>query len=251
MNNHYNCIYMYTNKINGKRYIGQARNFNRRHRKHISSSYNEEEKYHYNVPFHCAIRKYGIENFEIKILAENIESEEKLNEYEIFFIKRYDTLANNNKGYNVASGGKCANTFAGKTEKEMNDIKNKISDIRIKNGLAKGENNPMYGKHHKKETREKISKKSKERLKNKENHPRYGKGNKVEQWDKDNKNIIKIWSDAKEVSKEFNVSITIICNVCNFWKINCDKEEWFKTHKNRPSRTAGGYIWKYYEEQTE
>ena len=48
MNNHYNCIYMYTNKINGKRYIGQARNFNRRHRKHISSSYNEEEKYHYS-----------------------------------------------------------------------------------------------------------------------------------------------------------------------------------------------------------
>ena len=133
----------------------------------------------------------------------------------------------------------------------MNDIKNKISDIRIKNGLAKGENNPMYGKHHKKETREKIGKKSKERLKNKENHPRYGKGNKVEQWDKDNKNIIKIWSDAKEVSKEFNISITIICNVCNFWKINCDKEEWFKTHKNRPSRTAGGYIWKYYEETTE
>ena len=30
MENHFNCIYMYENKINGKIYIGQAINFNKR-----------------------------------------------------------------------------------------------------------------------------------------------------------------------------------------------------------------------------
>ena len=81
MENHYNCIYMYTNKINGKRYIGQTIDFNKRHKKHISSSYNEKKEYDYNYPFHRAIRKYGIENFKIKILAENIPTQEKMNEY--------------------------------------------------------------------------------------------------------------------------------------------------------------------------
>lgn len=28
--NHFNCIYMYVNKINEKKYIGQTNNFNRR-----------------------------------------------------------------------------------------------------------------------------------------------------------------------------------------------------------------------------
>ena len=31
MINHYNCIYMYTNLINGKRYVGKAKDFNKRH----------------------------------------------------------------------------------------------------------------------------------------------------------------------------------------------------------------------------
>ncbi len=29
MDNHYNCIYMYINKINGHKYVGQAKNFNK------------------------------------------------------------------------------------------------------------------------------------------------------------------------------------------------------------------------------
>ena len=67
MKNYYNYIYMYTNKINGKRYIGQAKDFNNRHRRHINSSHDSNRKRDYNTPFHRAIRKYGIENFEIKI----------------------------------------------------------------------------------------------------------------------------------------------------------------------------------------
>ena len=67
--NYKNCIYMYINKINNKKYVGQTKCFERRHKDHITQSYNcDIECYAYNVPFHRAIRKYGIENFEIKIL---------------------------------------------------------------------------------------------------------------------------------------------------------------------------------------
>lgn len=35
MDNYYNCIYMYINKVNGKRYVGQAKDFVQRHKGHI------------------------------------------------------------------------------------------------------------------------------------------------------------------------------------------------------------------------
>ncbi len=45
-------------------------------------------------------------------------------------------------------------------DEETRKIRSKhVSEARIKNGTAKGANNPMYGKHHSKETREKLSKK--------------------------------------------------------------------------------------------
>jgi hypothetical protein len=59
-----------------------------------------------------------------------------MNEKEAYFIKKFDTLTNNEKGYNVANGGGNTNVFAGKTEDEMREIGKKISETR------KGENNP-------------------------------------------------------------------------------------------------------------
>ena len=35
MENHYNCIYMYINKINERKYVGQAKDFNKRHMTHM------------------------------------------------------------------------------------------------------------------------------------------------------------------------------------------------------------------------
>ena len=148
MDNHYNCIYMYINKINGHKYVGQAKNFNKRCKEHLYESRNKNRD-EYNLPLNRAIRKYGIENFEIKILAENIISQEKINEYEIFFIKRYKTLKTQN-GYNIASGGHNGNTYAGKTEEEIDEIKRKISE------KLSGKNHPNYGKHHSEETKQKM-----------------------------------------------------------------------------------------------
>ena len=123
-----NCVYMWRNKVNEKLYVGQTKDFRKRTVQHKSDSFNKNKKYVYNSPLHNAIRKYGIENFEICILEKNLNDYAEMNEKEIFFIEKFDTLANNKKGYNVASGGGNANVFAGKTDEEMDEIRKKQSE---------------------------------------------------------------------------------------------------------------------------
>lgn len=98
-------IYCFINKITGKRYIGQTNNIEKRKRGHKSESFNPKAN-GYNLPFHCAIRKYGWENFDFVILEEIDDSfgREYLNEREIYFISYYQSLINQN-GYNYTEGG--------------------------------------------------------------------------------------------------------------------------------------------------
>lgn len=147
----FNCIYMWRNKANEKLYVGQAKDFRQRTKIHKRASFNENQKYKYNVPLHSAIRKYGIDNFEICILEKNLNDYDEMNEKEIYYIEKFDTLANNKKGYNIASGGGSANPYAGKTEEEMRKFRKKMSEIN------KGENHPNYGKKHSEETKQKMS----------------------------------------------------------------------------------------------
>lgn len=156
MENHFNCIYCYTNKVNGKKYIGQAMDFNKRHNSHICASYNESNRA-YNYYFHRAIRRHGIENFEIEILIENLPNQEELNYWECYYIVEFDTLAKNQKGYNLASGG-YGNPLAGKTDEELAERSRKISEAH------KGKN-PHVGKTE--EELAEIRKKRHEAMKNK------------------------------------------------------------------------------------
>lgn len=123
MENYYNCIYCYTSP-SGKKYIGQAKNFIKRHKGHISISNNVNSRA-YNHQFHKAIRKYGIENFKIDILEYNIKTKQELNEKEKFYISLYDTFRN---GYNSTLGGDGGNTFVNKSEKEITEIRKKTSE---------------------------------------------------------------------------------------------------------------------------
>lgn len=140
MENHFNCIYCYTNKVNGKKYIGQTVDFIKRHNSHIWQTYNEKQKCDYNVPFHNAIRKHGIENFEIEILKENLQNQDELNYWECYYIVEFNTLVKNQKGYNLADGGSNGNPLAGKLDEELAEIFKKISEAH------KGENNPRARK---------------------------------------------------------------------------------------------------------
>ena len=86
-------IYMFKNKLNGKIYVGQSNNIERRYSQHKRATD--------NMPFHKAVRKYGIDNFKFRILKE-CEIDE-LNRWEIYYISKCNSLVPH--GYNVTKGG--------------------------------------------------------------------------------------------------------------------------------------------------
>lgn len=89
------AIYLITNIVNGKKYIGQSVNPHRRFISHCSRARTGYD----NSPIHSAIKKYGKENFILEI----IEWTENYNQRERDLIKEYQTLSPN--GYNICKGG--------------------------------------------------------------------------------------------------------------------------------------------------
>lgn len=77
-----------------------------------------------------------------------------------------------------------------------------------------------------------ISKKAKERLKEKTNHPMYNKGKRVCQYTVDGE-FITSWDNAQRAAESIGCTSTLIYKCC----------------KNKPHyNTAGGFIWKYERE---
>ena len=99
-------IYKITNLINGKSYIGQSVNIEKRFIQHKSVAYNPNDK-NYNYPLYRAIRKYGVENFSFEVLEECNVGE--LNNKEIYYISKYN--AHSKFGYNQDDGGNHASHF--------------------------------------------------------------------------------------------------------------------------------------------
>ena len=67
------CIYLYTNKINGKQYIGQTiQPIQVRHYNHL----------YQNNYFDRVLKKYGESNFTLEILEDNIFDSEELDKKE-------------------------------------------------------------------------------------------------------------------------------------------------------------------------
>lgn len=89
-------IYKITNKINGKCYIGQSNDINRRWQQELSPNAK------LNPHLARAFEKYGTYNFEFEIIEEC--HRELLNEREQFWINLYNS-ADKNFGYNKTLGG--------------------------------------------------------------------------------------------------------------------------------------------------
>ena len=91
-------IYKITNIINKKSYIGQTTySIDKRWKEHIADS----KKKNLNRPLYSAMRKYGVENFVIEVLEENIPLF-LLDRKEIIYIQCFSTYKT---GYNATVGG--------------------------------------------------------------------------------------------------------------------------------------------------
>lgn len=97
-------IYMATNLINGKHYIGFASSWPKRKHVHHYETFNESNK-SYGTYFHNSIRKYGWDNFEWKILYQSKDKGHTLKVMEPYFIKEYVTFFREGNGYNMTPGG--------------------------------------------------------------------------------------------------------------------------------------------------
>lgn len=98
-------VYKVTNIINGKCYIGFATNYPNRKLRHKSSVKNSWCN-DYNVLFHKAIRKYGMEYFIWEIIYQSQDKVHCLKDMEPFFIKEYNSYYKwENGGYNMTLGG--------------------------------------------------------------------------------------------------------------------------------------------------
>jgi group I intron endonuclease len=99
-----NSIYMAISPSN-KSYIGQtSRGLTARRASHEYETTSKVNKSNKLLSFHGALHKYGYENFEWKILKDQL-SPEAANYWEKYYISRYKTN-DSNYGYNLTSGGK-------------------------------------------------------------------------------------------------------------------------------------------------
>jgi group I intron endonuclease len=237
-------IYLITNLINGKTYVGQRK-----------CPINKTPKTDINYMgsgrlVKLAENKYGKESFSKTILSVCYNKYE-INCLETAYIREYRRIKK--AEYNIANGGEGGN---------MGDFVNKkISD------KLKGKNHPNFGKHLSQETKSKIScnrkgkasflgmhhsKETKEKLSiiNQSNTNTLGKhwivnNQRSSEWRRKHSEAMKgknnsfakkvlcmelnkVFETAKEASEQLKVNYSCICSCCR-GKLN----------------TSGGYHWKY------
>ena len=106
-------IYCITNLDNGKRYVGQTKNLVRRKKQHFT-----EAPKRCDHPMARAVRKYGRENFEIKVVEECDDS--VVDERERYWIAVYRTTEYD-FGYNCEDGGNACKSLSEETKHKISE----------------------------------------------------------------------------------------------------------------------------------
>jgi len=229
-------IYLITNSVNNKKYIGQTvRDYKKRWKSHIYSSKNPK----YTI--HMAMRKYGISQFHFEVIDESASDLDELNDLEEFYISFYDTYKGD--GYNCTSGGggyevsdetrqKLSVLNTGKTHSD--ESKNKISTTLKGRTLSEETKKKMSesakGKTPSVKTRQKMSEAKKGKK-----HPMYDKlgilnhnSKKVIQIDKITSEEIMCWFSMSEIKRELGIPQPKVSMCCK-----------------GKLKSAGGFKWRY------
>jgi group I intron endonuclease len=151
----YGYIYISTNKINGKQYIGQHK-----------SEYWDSAYYGSGVVLHKAIKKYGIENFTCFPLAWAWNKSE-LDQLEIDYIAHYKPE------YNITKGGTGGWNHINCGDERSNNAHKKTGERNTKN-----KHKPFLGYNHTEESKRKMSEIKKGKMFSEEHKRKIGEANK-------------------------------------------------------------------------
>ena len=219
-------IYKVTNKINGKIYIGQTNNIDRRKKQHLYDNRTNHQA------FKRALNKYGIDNFNWEIIYK-CEAKKEINIKEKYYIDYYNSKVPN--GYNIANGGEGGSNW-NLQPIVMLDLKGKfikrydyITQCEIETGLNHSTISACCkGKHLRYKNyvfmyeRDYLKNGPKKYIKPKPNHSK-----EVLQYDL-NGNFINEYESATEASRVLNLTRSSI-TFCASGRYH----------------TCGGFIWKY------
>lgn len=251
MNFEFNIVYIARNLKNNKVYIGRtSKLLEDRIKQHLKSSKNPKSYFHY------AIRKYGENCFEWKIISE-IDTLKKAINVEEFFIKYYNST-DHVFGYNITKCGKFGGDVLSNHPriKEICDNKDKsifktkefrlkISKIAKENGYGKWMLGKRLSKTHRnniskgiqlalcdENKRQKISHKGQKKKDFSSEHrmklSKLHKGkSKSEEHKRKISETLKGTKQSKETIEKRMVKIRgrKICKICNIWLDNIEKFE--------------------------
>lgn len=148
-------VYVVTNKVNGKRYVGQhsGEDLNKYWRNCVIHALNN--RHGKNRLLYRAVRKYGPDSFKIAPLVV-VSSKWEMDRYEIGMIAVWD-LCNPEKGYNLAAGGQgtLGYKFSDEQLKRLSDSHKGIKqsdETKIKRSQS------LIGQRRSEETKQRMSK---------------------------------------------------------------------------------------------
>ena len=206
-------IYKIRNRIDNKIYVGQTiQDVEARWKDHLKKGSNCRY-------LKSAINKYGMDNFEFKLVC--ITFDNQLDDMEIKYIEQYNSLVPN--GYNLRLGGNSGRHNSETKQKISETLKN-----RYQNGLIHPRN--QLGIPHSEITKKKISESLKGRKMSQESinkRTTSRRKNKIIQLDIDG-NRLNSFDSCKEAAEYIGISLNSI-NLCCIGK----------------AKTAKGYVWIY------